>query len=283
MTPDRPSGSSDSSGSSGPDGPSGSVPTALVTGATAGIGAAFARRLAKDGYRLVLVARDKTRLEAQAEELRSSFGGAVEVLPADLSDPGSRQSVVDRLKSPEIPVDLLVNNAGIGTTGEFWAASYEVLHGQLELNVTAVLALTHAVLPAMVQRGSGGVINVASVAAMMPGRGSTYSASKAWVVSFSEGLSAGLAGTGVKVLALLPGFVRTEFHQRAGIDMSSTPSWIWLSADDVVDTAIRALDEDKVISIPSLRYKAVVVAARLVPRRLARRYASRVGAGRGRT
>lgn len=277
MTPDRSSGPTSSFGSADP------ALTALVTGATAGIGAAFARRLATDGYRLVLVARDKIRLEAQAEELRSRFGIGVEVLPADLSDASSRQSVVDRLKSRENAVDLLVNNAGIGTTGEFWAASYEVLQGQLELNVTAVLALTHAVLPAMVQRGSGGVINVASVAAMLPGRGSTYSASKAWVVSLSEGLSAGLSGTGVKVLVLCPGFVRTEFHERAGIDMSAAPSWLWLSADDVVDKAIQALERDAVVSIPSLRYKAVVIGARLIPRRLARRLSSRVGGGRGRT
>jgi short-subunit dehydrogenase len=249
----------------------GSARTALVTGATAGIGAAFARRLAEDGYRLVLVARDKTRLEALAEELRLAFDGAIEVLPADLTDPDSRQTVVDRLKSPHQPaIDLLVNNAGIATTGEFWAVDYEVLHGQLELNVTAVLALTHAVLPSMVQRGSGGVINVASVAGLLPGRGSTYSASKAWVISLSEGLSAGLAGTGVRVLALCPGFVRTEFHQRAGIDMSASPAWMWLSADDVVDAGIRALHRDAGISIPSLRYKAVVAVARLVPRRLAR-------------
>ncbi len=262
---------------------SSSPPTALITGATAGIGAAFARRLAHDGYRLVIVARDKARLEGLAEELRSAAGGTVEVLAADLSDPTSRQSVVERLQRPEAPVDLLVNNAGIATTGEFWASSYEVLHGQLELNVTAVLALSHAVLPGMVQRGSGGVINVASVAGMLPGRGSTYSASKAWVISLSEGLSAGLAGTGVRVLALCPGYVRTEFHQRAGIDMKSAPSWVWLSADDVVADAIRALNKDAGVSTPSLRYKVVVIGAKLIPRRLTRRLASRVGGGRGRS
>jgi short-subunit dehydrogenase len=274
-----------------------STRTALVTGATSGIGAAFARRLADDGYRLVLVARDKTRLEAMAEELRSTFGRVVEVLPADLSDPATRQVVVDRLTvdhptadagqqpgtDPLPPVDLLVNNAGIATSGEFWVAPYQVLHDQLEINVTAVLALTHAAIPGMVRRGHGGVINVASVAGMLPGRGSTYSASKAWVISFSEGLSAGLAGTGVRILALCPGFVRTEFHQRAQIDMSKAPSWVYVPADDVVDEGLRALAKDARISVPSLKYKALVVAVRLVPRRLTRVLASRAGGGRNRT
>jgi short-subunit dehydrogenase len=271
---------------------SGPVRTALVTGATAGIGAAFARRLADDGYRVVLVARDKARLEALAEELRSAFGTGVEVLPADLSDPQSRQAVVDRLAadgtgpegSPALPpVDLLVNNAGIGTTGEFWVASYQTLHTQLELNVTAVLALSHAVIPGMVRRGHGGVINVASVAGMLPGRGSTYSASKAWVISLSEGLSAGLAGTGVRVLALCPGFVRTEFHQRAGIDMSGTSAGMYVDADDVVDAALRGLESDAVLVVPGARYRAIVLVARLAPRRLVRRITSRAGNARGRT
>ncbi len=259
------------------------MPTALVTGATAGIGAAFARRLASDGYDLVLVARDGARLAALAAELTAAHRHGVEVLAADLSDPDSRRPVVERAADQGRPIELLVNNAGIGTSGEFWEVPFETLHHQLELNVTAVLALTHAVLPGMKQRGAGGVINVASVAGLIPGRGSTYSAGKAWVISLSEGLSRGLAGSGVRILALCPGFVRTEFHQRAAIDMSSAPNWVWLTAEDVVDTGLKALAKDAVISIPSLRYKTVVIAGRLVPRRLTRIVSSRVGSARGRT
>ena len=259
------------------------MPTALVTGATAGIGAAFATRLAADGYDLVLVARDTVRLEKAAADLAERHGVTAEVITADLTDPAQREPLVARLTNATRPVDLLVNNAGMGTNGVFWKATYETLHRQLELNVTAILQLTHAALPGMLDRGHGAVINVASVAGLMPGRGSTYSASKAWVISLSEGLSAGLAGTGVRVLALCPGFTRTEFHQRAGINMSSTPNALWLSADDVVDTALRDLARDAGLSIPSRRYQALVIAARLTPRRLTRRIASRAGNARGRT
>jgi short-subunit dehydrogenase len=253
------------------------MPTALVTGPTAGIGAAFARRLAQDGYRLVLVARDADRLEALRQELPD-----VEVLVADLSKPEQRRPVVARLQDPERPIDLLVNNAGVGGQGEFWSTSFERLQDQLELNVTAVMELTHAVIPGMKQRGAGAVINVASVAGLTPGRGSTYTASKAYVVALSEGLSNGLIGSGVRVLALCPGFVHTEFHARAGIDMAWAPELLWLNPEFVVDQALRDLQRDVVVSIPSLRYKTLVTASRLVPRSLTRFVAARLG-GRSRT
>jgi short-subunit dehydrogenase len=260
------------------------VPTALVTGATAGIGAAFARRLAADGYHLVLVARDAARLSALGEELRAAHGVGVEVLPADLSDPAGRAPVAARLSGSgggsQDPVDLLVNNAGMTLKGEFWTLPYGDLEGQLELNVTAVLQLTHAALPGMVERGSGAVINVASVAGLVPGRGSTYSA---WVVSLSEGLSGGLAGTGVRVLALCPGLTRTEFHARAGLDMTSTRESLWMTPEAVVDAAMRDLARNAVLCIPGRRYQAAVLAGRVLPRRMTRRVAARVGKGRGRT
>jgi short-subunit dehydrogenase len=253
-------------------------PVALITGPTSGIGGGYARRFARDGYDLVLVARDVERLTKLAAELES-HGGSVEILPADLADAAGRDKVAERLAAG---VRVLVNNAGFGTSGEFWTADPALLQAQLDVNVTAVLQLTRAAVPAMIAAGAGTVINVASVAGLVNGRSSTYSASKAWVISFSEGLAGTLDGTGVGVHAVCPGFVHTEFHARAGMDMAKLPPFLWLEVDDVVASSLADVAAGKVISIPGLQYKAIVGAGRLLPRRLVRAATKRVG-GRDRS
>jgi short-subunit dehydrogenase len=250
------------------------MPTALVTGATAGIGAAFARRLAADGYDVVLVARDAARLDATAADLRTR-GAEAEVLRADLATDDGVAAVEARLADSERPVDLLVNNAGFGHRGHFLTVPVADELTMLKVHVEAVLRLTSAALPGMVERGHGGVVNVASVAAFFP-RG-TYGASKAWVVSFSQAVRQDVAGSGVRVLALCPGFVHTEFHDRAGMDMSGVKPFLWLDAGDVVDTALHDLRADRAVSVPGRQYKAIVAAGALVPRNLAARLASRAG------
>ena len=255
-------------------------PVAVITGPTSGLGAGYARRLARDGYDLVLVARDVHRLDELAGELRAAHGIAAETLPADLSKTADREAVAERLAAG---VRILVNNAGFGTSGEFWTSDPALLQRQLDVNVTAVMHLTRAALPPMLSEAAGTVINIASVAGLLSGRGSTYSASKAWVVSFSEGLANGLAGTGVGVHAVCPGFVRTEFHQRAGIEMASIPDWMWLTVDGVVDESLTDIAKGRVISVPGLQYKALTTGGRLIPRGVVRALTARIGRGRDRT
>ena len=251
--------------------------TALVTGATAGIGAAFARQLAGRGNDLVLVARDEARLESKAQQLRS-YGVQVDVLPADLADDAGCALVEQRCAEG---VDLLVNNAGLGTKGAFHEVPVEEEEHMLRLNVRSVLRLTHAALPPMLARRSGAIVNVSSVAGFTPGgRAATYSASKAWVTNFSESLHLQYAPDGVRVLALCPGFTRTEFHSRAEMDVTGIPDRLWLDADDVVRTALSDLDKGRSLSVPGAQYKAIVAATRVIPssvqRTVTRRLQSRL-------
>jgi uncharacterized protein len=243
--------------------------TVLITGATAGLGAAFASRLARDGRDLVLVARDGQRLEASAARHRER-GVAVQELVADLTTAEGRGRVATRLTDPSAPVDLLVNNAGATQPRPFLEADPALLLAQHDLNVTAVLQLARAALPGMVERGHGAVVNVSSVLGLVTGSRSTYTAEKAWVTVFTEGLAATLAGTGVRALALCPGFVRTEFHERAEIDVGRRRGPFWLDADRVVEECLADLARGKVVSVPSPQYKAVAAVADLLPRPMLR-------------
>jgi short-subunit dehydrogenase len=249
--------------------------TALSTGSTAGIGAAFARRLAADGHNLVLVARDTKRLREQATELHDRHGIEAEVLTADLAEDKGIESVADRLGDRKNPVDLLVNNAGFGNKGRYLDVPMADELRMLKVHCEAVLRLTSAATEAMRERGRGGVVNVASVAAFVP-RG-TYGASKAWVVQFSQGAARDLAGSGVRLMALCPGFVRTEFHERAGMGTDNIPAWMWLDADKLVAAALNDLARGKTVSIPDPRYKALMGAAKLVPRGMLGAVSSRTG------
>ncbi|MFI8302475.1 SDR family NAD(P)-dependent oxidoreductase [Streptomyces sp. NPDC085927] len=249
--------------------------TALITGSTAGIGAAFARRLAADGHDLVLVARNIGRLREQATELHDRHGIEAEVLTADLSEDKGIETVADRLGDRKNPVDLLINNAGFGNKGRYLDVSMADELRMLKVHCEAVLRLTTAAAEAMRERGRGGVVNVASTAAFVP-RG-TYGASKAWVVQFTQGAAQDLAGNGVRLMALCPGFVRTEFHERAGMGTDNIPNWMWLDADKVAEAALADLARGKTVSIPDARYKALMGAAKLVPRGMLGGFSSRTG------
>jgi len=245
------------------------MPAALVTGATAGIGHEFARQLAERGEDLVLVARDEARLAQVAAELTATYAVHAEILRADLSDRAQVQTVADRLADPARPIDLLVNNAGFGLKRSFLANEVGVEEQSFDVLCRAVLVLSHAAARAMRERGSGAIVNVSSVAGFVA-MGS-YSAAKAWVTVFSESLATELAGTGVRVMALCPGFTHTEFHQRASMNMSRLPGPLWLDADRLVRDALADLDRGRVVSVPGPAYKVLVGALAVLPRGLVRR------------
>nr|WP_239028960.1 SDR family NAD(P)-dependent oxidoreductase [Pseudonocardia acidicola] len=252
----------------------------MITGASAGLGAAFARRLAAEGHDLVLVARDRGRLEATAAQLRAAHGVGVEVLPADLTVPSARALVEWRLSEPGLtPVDVLVNNAGVETDDEFPGALMADLQAEIDLNVTAVLRLTRAALPGMLARDRGSVINVASFAGYLPARGSAYGASKAWVLSFTDTVAASVSDTGVRVIALCAGRIRTGSHERAGRPVGAPGSPLWLDPDDVVEACLRDLRRGRRMCTPGRLYRSVVATLEL-PRRTLRLLARLAGRSR---
>ncbi|MDQ1650014.1 MAG: uncharacterized protein QOG60_2071 [Frankiaceae bacterium] len=259
------------------------MPTALVTGATAGIGAAFSRRLASEHYDLVLVARDTKRLQVFADELSGQHGITTEVLVADLADDapdGGCASVEKRLAGGGI--DLLVNNAGFTTHAPFDDGDVEDEDRMLRVNVRAVLRLAHAAVAVMLP-GGGGIINVSSVAGFFPtAGGATYAASKAYVTALSEALASEYTDRGVVVTALCPGFTRTEFHQRAGIATEGITDRLWLDADTLVDGALADHRAKRAISVPGWQYKVLTEVGRMTPRPLLSAASRVVKARRGR-
>lgn len=240
--------------------------TALITGPTAGIGRGFADALARRGLDLVLVARDEDRLIREAGRLSDAYGIACELMVADLAVRADVDRVAARLQ--QSPVDVLVNNAGFGLRSPFASTEVDDEQRLLDVLVVAVMRLTHAALPGMTARGRGSIINVSSVAGWIAG--GTYSAAKSWVTVFSESLAEQQAGTGVRVVAVCPGFTHTEFHSRAGIEMNALPEWLWLDVEDVVDQALRDLARGRPVSVAGAPYRAMVRVLQHGPRALAR-------------
>jgi short-subunit dehydrogenase len=252
-------------------------PVALVTGASAGIGRSFTMALADRGHDLVLVARDAARLEALGKELHDAYGASSEVLAADLSDGAQLRTVEARLADRERPVDVLVNNAGFGTYGHFADLPIDREEQEIRLNVLALTRLTHAALPGMIERGRGGVLNVASIAGYQPTPlNATYGATKAFVCSFTEALHEELKGTGVRCTVLSPGFTRTEFQERAGIDSGDIPGFLWQEPGPVVQGALRAFEAGKASYVPGLLNATTAAASAALPSAVTRRIASLV-------
>ena len=237
---------------------------ALITGGTAGIGAAFAHAFAGRGVPLVLVARNADRLAESADQLHSEYGIEVETIVADLADRDAQQLVADRLETDTDPVDVLVNNAGFSVKASLLDEDLTQHDLGFEVMVRAVLKLGGAAGRGMSRRGRGWIINVGSVSALVTQN--NYSAIKAWVGNYSESLGVQLSGTGVNVTALMPGWVRTEFHTRAGIKGSSIPGVLWLDADRLVEDCLRDVARGKPVSIPSKRWKLIAGVLRTTPR-----------------
>ncbi|PCE13518.1 short-chain dehydrogenase [Microbacterium sp. SZ1] len=250
------------------------MPTALITGASAGLGEEFARQLARRRADLVLVARSADALEELAADLRSEHGVAVEVLVADLADEAGVESVATRLRDAGDPIDLLVNNAGFGLPLQFADNDIDDEVQHLRVHVEASMRLMHAALQTM--RGRGGrIINVASVAGFISR--STYSACKSWLIGFSRWANSEYAGDGVSVTAVCPGFTHTSFHERMGLPpgQEGVPAFMWLDARNVVREGLRDAARGRAVSIPSLRYKALVAVTRVLPSSLTSRIARR--------
>jgi short-subunit dehydrogenase len=242
---------------------------ALITGASAGLGRGYALALAEQGHDVVLVARRADRLEALADQVRDEHRVRCEVLPADLADADGRARVADRLRDsdPQRAVEVLVNNAGLSTNQRFVGGDWDAERAALDVMVTAPMLLCHAALPGMVERGSGTVLNISSIASWATE--GTYSAAKAWLRTFTEGLAAELGGTGVSVTAVCPGGIRTEFFEQSGLDLR-LPGFLWMDVDSVVQASLADARRGHLISVPGVQYQAMSTAAQYLPRPLVR-------------
>lgn len=237
--------------------------TAVITGATAGLGASFARQLAGQGYDVVLAARSEDRLEAQASQLQAQYGVNAEVIVADLTTDDGVGAVQERLRDRANPVHLLVNNAGHGLAGNFLDNELDAERDLLRLHVQTTMELCHTAGQMMSAQRGGRIINVASVAGFTPT--GTYSAAKSWVINFSKGLHNQLQGRGVTVTVVCPGLVRTEFHRRSGINVQGVKKWMWLDVDDVVRQALTAAAQGAAVSVPSRPYQALTASLKFIP------------------
>ncbi len=261
--------------------------TALITGASAGIGRAFAEELAADGFDLVLTARRLSRLEALGQELEKRYGVHVMSIGADLADPATPRILMQRVEAAGKPVDMLVNNAGYGIAATYLDAGWDQHAAFIRVLVTAVCELTHLALPSMIERGYGRIVNVASVAALLPGSsGATlYGGAKAFLVKFTESLWLELEGTGVHVSALCPGFTYSEFHDVSGTrqQVSKLPGFLWMDANTVARQGIEAVHRGQPVCVNGAANKALVGTTKVVPGRLAlalsRRQSKRFGLG----
>ena len=244
---------------------------AIVTGASAGIGTAYAERLARDAYDLVLVARRRDRLEELAERLGRTHDRRVEVLAADLGSAEGVRAVEARIAA-EPALELLVNNAGFGTSGHFAELDRDAEEEEVRLNVLALLRLTHAAVAVFKPRGHGTVINVSSLAGFQPAPfNATYAATKAFVNSFTQAISEELRGSGVRLQLLCPGFTRTEFQEVAGVSTEGIPDFAWMTAAAVVDSSLDALRNGELVVIPGGGNKVMGAVIRTLPASLARR------------
>lgn len=255
--------------------------TALITGASAGIGRALAARFAAGGHDVVLVARREERLRDLAADLEADHGVGTTAIPMDLADRGAAADLHDAVTDRDLAVTTLVNNVGVGTYGEFADAPVEDLLAELQLNVVLLTRLTRLFLPEMVARGHGRVLNLASTAAFQPGpRMAVYYASKAYVLSLSEAVAEEQRGGGVTVTALCPGPVETEFHERAGMDDARLVGWVRQDAETVAEAGYRGAMAGEAVVVPGWRFKLLGLAAKLSPRWLSRKAAAWVNAER---